>query len=388
MADKLGTLLTSIDGFPSDAAEQLAGLWITTAEELIAAAEGDGVSGLAEYLGATTDETAALVARAQAAVPDFSPVRDVLDNFGTGALDEMEGADPDDEPPRASRATMPPSVNLIDKMPAVRNQRSRGTCVAHACAGVREYLEGNTKSNLSEQFLYWACKDRDKWPGEGTWINIAMDVLKDTGVCVEMIWPYNPDKIAGNEGQGPPPENAAADAAEHRIKGSEKLQPRWVDTLKEQLANGMPVAFSVPVYRYWLTEPAKLDGNIRVPLSSDPGIGGHAMIMVGYQDDVAVPGGGYFMVRNSWGEGWASESDLAPGYARVPYKYIADNCRSAFVATGAAAQPEPVQPQPTPQPTPTPQPVQPKPQPEPPKPAPKPGNNSVIDWIRKLLGGK
>ncbi|MCB0240513.1 MAG: hypothetical protein KDH08_18135, partial [Anaerolineae bacterium] len=87
-------------------------------------------------------------------------------------------------------------------------------------------------------------------------------------------------------------------------------------------------------------------------------------------------------------EGWASESDLAPGYARVPYKYIADNCRSAFVATGAAAQPEPVQPQPTPQPTPTPQPVQPKPQPEPPKPAPKPGNNSVIDWIRKLLGGK
>ena len=92
----------------------------------------------------------------------------------------------------------------------------------------------------------------------------------------------------------------------------------------------------MPVYRYWLTEPAKLDGNIRVPLSSDPSIGGHAMIMVGYQDDTAVPGGGYFIVRNSWGEGWASDSDLAPGYARLPYKYIADNGRSAFVATGAA----------------------------------------------------
>ena len=81
MADKLGTLLTSIDGFPADAAEQLAGLWITTAEELIAAAEGDGVSGLAEYLNATPDETAALVAQAQAAVPDFAPVRDVLEGF-------------------------------------------------------------------------------------------------------------------------------------------------------------------------------------------------------------------------------------------------------------------------------------------------------------------
>ncbi|MEZ4770897.1 MAG: hypothetical protein R2844_21075 [Caldilineales bacterium] len=71
------------------------------------------------------------------------------------------------------------------------------------------------------------------------------------------------------------------------------------------------------------------------------------MIMVGYQDDVAVPGGGYFIVRNSWGEGWASDSDLAPGYARLPYKYIADNGRAAFVATAAAQartqarQPEP-----------------------------------------------
>ena len=28
-----------------------------------------------------------------------------------------------------------------------------------------------------------------------------MAVLKDKGVCTETVWPYNPNKIAGNEGQ-------------------------------------------------------------------------------------------------------------------------------------------------------------------------------------------
>lgn len=382
MAEKLGTLLTSIDGFPAEAAQRLAGLWITTAEELITASDGDGIAGLAEYLDASSEEVTNLVAQAQAAVPDFASVRDVMEVFGTGAMDEMEGADPEAEPPAAARAARPPGVNLIARMPAIRNQRSRGTCVAHVGVGLREFFEDNsTSANLSEQFLYWACKDRDKWPGEGTWIHIAMAVLEDTGVCLERVWPYNTQKIAGNEGQGPPPEGASADAAAYKVSSNVKLQPRWVDAIKDQLADGLPVGFSVPVYRYWQLEPARTDGNLRMPLSSDPGIGGHAMIMVGYQDDAAVPGGGYFIVRNSWGETWASDSDLAPGYGRLPYQYIADNGRSAFVVTGVAAKPEPPKPQPTPEP--------PKPLPTPSQPKPEqPKQGGLLDWFRRLLGGK
>jgi hypothetical protein len=59
MADKKGISLVSIAGFPADAAARLAGLWITTAEELVSAARREGgAQGLAEYLNLTQDQVA------------------------------------------------------------------------------------------------------------------------------------------------------------------------------------------------------------------------------------------------------------------------------------------------------------------------------------------
>ena len=59
-----------------------------------------------------------------------------------------------------------------------------------------------------------------------------------------------------------------------------------------------------------------------MPLPGEDTRGGHAMCMVGYQDDAAAPGGGFFIVRNSWGEGWAYACDYGAGHALIPYDYI------------------------------------------------------------------
>ena len=53
--------------------------------------------------------------------------------------------------------------------------------------------------------------------------------------------------------------------------------------------------FAVPVFTYWLTEPVRSTGDIRMPLPTDRREGGHAMCFVGYQDDASVPGGGFFL---------------------------------------------------------------------------------------------
>lgn len=63
-------------------------------------------------------------------------------------------------------------------------RETAGTCVAHAAVAVREFLVGNRGDpDLSEQLVYWACKQRDGNPESGgTYIKFAMDVLKTLGV--------------------------------------------------------------------------------------------------------------------------------------------------------------------------------------------------------------
>ena len=77
MADKQGVPLTSIDGFDAGAAERLATLWITTAEELVSAAKQEGgLEGLTELLEMPEGGVAALVDMAVNALPpevSFAP---------------------------------------------------------------------------------------------------------------------------------------------------------------------------------------------------------------------------------------------------------------------------------------------------------------------------
>jgi hypothetical protein len=341
MAEKEGIPLTSVEGFPEEDARQLADLWITTVEELVAAGRRENaVQGLAEYLDRSEEEVHSLLDRAEAALPaEFAFAPDEIVPHGLGALDEPEEEGP--EPGAFAFATLPPNVNLRDRMPPIRNQENRGTCVAFACTAVREYLlgeEASAQGDLSEQFLYWGCKERDGYDGSGTWIRVGMEVLKDMGICVEQVWPYNPNRMPNNEGQGPPPDGAVEAADAYLVDESAKLHARWVDDLRQTLVDGYPIAFAVPVYTYWFTDPIRNTGDIRLPLSTDNKEGGHAMCMVGYEDDDDVPGGGYFYVRNSWGEGWGNQSPIGPGHARIPYAYMEKHGTSAYVAR---AEPEP-----------------------------------------------
>ena len=137
MAEKQGIPLTSLPNFPQTALDRLGELWITTAEELAAAASGaNGMQGLAEYVGVSEAEMQALVAQAEAVLPvSFATEPEEIDIRGLGALDEPEeGPEPDEG--AVPFAPFPPRVDLRDRLPPVRDQGYRGTCVAFACTAV------------------------------------------------------------------------------------------------------------------------------------------------------------------------------------------------------------------------------------------------------------
>jgi len=113
-------------------------------------------------------------------------------------------------------------------------------------------------------------------------------------------------------------------AALYRSSPTYYSNPKDVGAMKTALAvRNSDVAFCVPVYNSWYRSPTvERTGQITMPLQGEQPVGGHCMCLVGYQDNPAYPGGGYFILRNSWGQGWAQHDPYGQGYGTIPYGYI------------------------------------------------------------------
>ena len=233
---------------------------------------------------------------------------------------------------------LPSSVDHREEMPPIRNQGDRGTCVAIASVAVREHLETSAGASpadmdLSEQFVYWYCKEEDGLPAvSGTYTRLGMECLQAIGAPEEQYWPYNPQHISGDECQGPPPQEALDHAKTFKIERIIDLNPSRVRDLKTCLAEGKIIAFAIPVFDSWYFSAAvKRYGKITMPLPGEEANGGHAMAIVGYEDDEDAPGGGYFILYNSW-QPWGYESTWGESYGTIPYAYIEDHCYAALAA--------------------------------------------------------
>jgi hypothetical protein len=359
------TPLSTVPAFDAATRQKLAAYWITTAEEFLATARmrnplyTSGLGAMGTMLGYDDAAMHALFQAAQAAAPtatsfDISVARD--DDYPGGLiLDDVADTAVAFRPslmPVPDTSPLPPAVSLIARFPPVGDQGQRATCVAFTLVAMYQCLSGDM-TDLSEQFLFWLCKEHDhlKHDPRGTRADIGAAVLRDIGLCAETVWPYNAHPAADeqNVGQGPPPNEAMAhtDAQRRRISGYTLFEhPHDLGTLKASLAAAHPVLIGISYQTHWSrSRQATLLGRIRPALPGEPDVGDHAMCLVGYRDDPSAPGGGYFIVRNSWGPGWASENPDGPGYAHIPYAVLRTHTQVALVLDGVqtpVAQQEPI----------------------------------------------
>lgn len=347
-----GTPLGNVPGMSASQIRTLAALWIDTAQELV------GVYGTTEITRGLLATAMAverrgldtLVNSAQRIMPLMRDPGDMAfemeaaqAEYGMGAL--LEDADavlsrqltlPPYEPAPLHRGALPPSHDLLGLAPPLRNQGKRNTCVAFAALAVREQLEiaagAPQDLDLSEQYVYWWCKQHDRLPDRtGTYLSFGMRCLVETGAPLEALWPYAASQEADVH-LAPPPAAASTGDPAFRTLQTQEFSRADLAGMKACLVEGRAIVCSIPVYNSWFKSSASLRwGKITLPLPGEPVREGHAVTLVGYHDDPHAPGGGYFIVRNSW-QPWAWAGAWKPGYGYIPYAYIAHHANVIFSA--------------------------------------------------------
>ncbi|MBX0327928.1 C1 family peptidase [Oscillochloris sp. ZM17-4] len=340
MPERTLTPLDGIAGFDETIRKKLADpYWITTAEEFRSTINFSGRKTLAAVLGVDDATLGSLADAVNAALPQDTPF-DIAVEFEVGAGLDMTGV-PEVEASFATVVDLPEAVEPLTKargIPDPQNQGQRNTCVAFTLASMLQILSGDP-TDLSEQFLYYLCKERDGIPGDvGTNPALAIQLLRDVGICTERTWPYHAEPNTSQPGGPTPPAPAYDEAKRRRISGFTQLQPKGstgVNQIQAQLAEGKPVMIGMPIYSHWTgATQATILGRLRFPLPSEQAKGGHAMCVVGYRTDATAPGGGYFIVRNSWGPDWGKDNSDGPGYCHMPFLLVSRQNLVAFVADG------------------------------------------------------
>jgi C1A family cysteine protease len=234
---------------------------------------------------------------------------------------------------------LPARVDLRKWGGPVHFQGGFNTCAAHAGACLVSYFERRTKGtdvSASRLFLYKVAKTfllLDS-PGSGVYIRQVMGVIKLIGVPPEEYWPY-PDPGTPTQPRfsdplldaEPPPESFSAASHYRAVNYSlEDVDQRPEDLLrlaKAHLAAHVPFAFDFPVYPSMAH--AQKTGRIPFPTAQEAVITNHAVVAMGYDDDLEIGAGtegevksrGALLIKNSWSEQWGEK-----GYGWLPYEFV------------------------------------------------------------------
>jgi C1A family cysteine protease len=231
-------------------------------------------------------------------------------------------------------SALPPEFDLSGEMPPVYDQGQLGSCTANATAALLQHMQikqgeadgANTPSRL---FIYYEERRIEGQPEDkdtGAEVRDGIKVLVSEGAPPESEWPYsdaNPGPF-----QQRPPQSAYNDATKYEAVQYERIligQPGA--PMRTAIFNHYAIAFGFSV-------PAQFEDPswnpaadyLPLPQANAQPVGGHAVVVVGYdwtmqRFDVPV-----FKIRNSWAETWGDQGYFYMDYRWFdPYRQLADD---------------------------------------------------------------
>lgn len=199
----------------------------------------------------------------------------------------------------------------------VKDQKSSGMCWDFASCGVLEakYMltrnDSSFKPDVSEQEL--VCEDQ--WMGNvsGGFQSGALDYLTSHGTAAESECPLTLTQ-----------DSAVWDA--NVTQYGYGLATGWQNRMFKSTSNNNALGTSVADVKNYLKTigPMALfmqaDNDFYIP---SPGSyrGNHSIVIVGFTDDTNAPGGGYWIIKNSWGStwNWTGPSYINWGYGAIDF---------------------------------------------------------------------
>lgn len=203
-----------------------------------------------------------------------------------------------------SSKELPEKFSCSVKVP-IKNQGSKPTCVAHACASVAEYHHKRQHDNnyvaFSTEFVY-GYRPSGYYYGRGMRIRDALKTLQKVGIPRRTDCPGNNELDVANKTVQDNFEQLAELAYPNRISAYYKLNS--VEEMKTAIVNHGPILVSMNTYHH-----AELVDDIYT-FDPEDTHGHHCVFVYGYDERG-------WLVQNSWGANYA-------GDGRFVYAYTTD----------------------------------------------------------------
>jgi C1A family cysteine protease len=216
-------------------------------------------------------------------------------------------------------AVAPAGVDLRTYASPIEDQGQIGSCTGNAIAGAIELIDNKAGKRLdvSRLFIYYEERVLEGSVNydAGAYIRDGIKVCYTKGAPLESLWPYNVRKWSAT-----PPTAAYNDALKRKVTGYQRCAN--FTAVKNALALGNPVVIGFNVYASFEQgswQQANGSGLMPYPAPGEQLLGGHAVLIVGYNDSTQR-----FIVKNSWGTSWADK-----GYFYMPYQVIQNTAMSS-----------------------------------------------------------